>query len=77
MENEITGVPVPVQEWKPTRSECLREFEIKIRFLAIGCIIQVGCKEIAFESTETAMKELNEYVRAPYETQKKWRSLLN
>ena len=43
MENEIREVepsPMP-QEWKPSRSECLREFEVKIRFLAMGCVIQV------------------------------------
>ena len=75
-QEEVAGLS-PTNEYSPSSKEALREYEIRIRFLSRGCIIQVGCKEIAFESTETAMKELNEYVRAPYETQKKWRSLLN
>jgi hypothetical protein len=68
-------VPSPI-EYKPSNKELLREHEIRIRFLSRGCIVQIGCKEIAFESVESAMQELNEYVKNPYETQKKWRKIL-
>jgi len=71
------AVPSPTTEYRPSDKEALCEHEIRIRFLSRGCIIQVGCKEIAFESVETAMQELNEYVKHPYETQKKWRKLLD
>jgi len=78
LENLVeVAVPSPKDEYRPSDKEALREHEIRIRFLSRGCIIQVGCKEIAFESVETAMQELNEYVKNPYETQKKWRKILD
>ena len=68
---------IATKEYKPRNEEVLREYEIKIQFLNRGCIIHVGCKSIAFESIETAMKELNEYVSNTWEVQKKWRNLLD
>jgi len=41
-----------------------------------GCVIQVGCKSIPFESVEVAMAALNEYVKNPYESQEFWRKEL-
>jgi hypothetical protein len=70
------AVPSPTTDYRPSNKEALREYEIRIRFLGRGCIVSVGCQEIAFESVETAMQELNEYVKNPYETQKKWRKIL-
>jgi hypothetical protein len=64
-------------EYKPSNKECLRGYEVTIRFLSRGCIVKVGCQEIAFENTEDAMKELNEYVTNTYETQQKWRKILD
>ena len=29
------------KEWRPSRSECLRDYAINIRFLSIGCVIEV------------------------------------
>jgi len=71
------AVPQPTTDYRPSDKEALREYEIGIRFLSRGCVIRVGCKEIPFESSELAMKELNEYVANPYETQKKWKKLLD
>jgi hypothetical protein len=65
------------KEYKPRNEEVLREYEVRIQFLNRGCVIHVGCKAIAFESIETAMKELNEYVNNAWEVQKKWRNLLD
>jgi ethanolamine utilization cobalamin adenosyltransferase len=70
------AVSSPTTDYRPSNKELLREYEIRIRFLGRGCIVSVGCQEIAFESVETAMQELNEYVKNPYETQKKWRKIL-
>jgi hypothetical protein len=64
-------------EYKPSNQQALLEYEINIRFLSRGCIVQVGCKNIAFETAESAMKEINEYVNNTYETQQKWRKLLD
>lgn len=64
-------------EYRPSKQQCLREYELRIRFLNRGCVVEVGCQSIAFESPEAAMKEINEYVNNPYETQQKWRALLD
>lgn len=63
-------------DYRPSNQEALREYEISIRFLNRGCVVRVGCKEIAFESIETAMKSINDYVANPYDEQQKWRKLL-
>ena len=70
-------VPEPKEEYRPTNQEALREYEIQLQFLHRGCIVRVGCKSIAFETVESAMKEVNEYVNNPYDSQVKWRKLLN
>jgi hypothetical protein len=66
------------KEWRPSKQEALQEYEISIRFLSRGCVVRVGCKEIAFEDVNKAMAEINEYVTGDtYEVHKKWRKLLN
>ena len=81
---ELTEVPQPQvervsepKEWRPSNAEALREFEINIRFLNRGCIVRVGCKEIAFEDHTNAMAAINAYVANPWEEQKKWRKILD
>jgi hypothetical protein len=64
--------PLATEQWKPLRSECLRNYEVKIRFLTIGCVISVGCKEIPFTTIKEGMEALNEYVARPYESQQAW-----
>ena len=64
-------------EYVPSKTEALREYEIGIRFLSRGCVVRVGCKEIAFTNNEEALAELNKYFNAPYETQKEWRKILD
>ena len=79
----MNEIPVPreeqlgMKEYMPKNSEILKEYEIRIQFLSRGCVIHVGCKSIAFESVENAMKELNEYVNNAWDIQKKWRILLD
>jgi hypothetical protein len=63
-------------EYRPDQQELLREYEIQLQFLHRGCIVRVGCKSIAFETVESAMKEVNEYVNNTWEAQKKWREIL-
>jgi len=66
------------KEWRPSNQETLQEYEISLRFLSRGCVVRVGCKEIAFEDVNKAMAEINEYVTGDtYEVHKKWRKLLN
>jgi hypothetical protein len=65
-----------LEDYRPTNQQALQEYEIRIQFLNRGCVVHVGCKSIAFETTESAMKEVNEYVNNTYETQRKWRKIL-
>lgn len=67
----------PKEEWRPTTKEALREYEINIRFLDRGCIVRVGCKEIAFEDYTSAMLAINKYVNSPWEEQQRWRKILD
>jgi hypothetical protein len=60
------------KEWKQSRQECLREYTIGIRFLALGCIISVGCKEIPFTTIKEGMEAFNQYVANPYEIRQIW-----
>ena len=60
------------EEYRPSRSECLRDYQINIRFLSTGCVIEVGCKSVPFSTIEEGMKALNDYVANPYETRKIW-----
>lgn len=50
----------------------LKDYDINIKFLSIGCIISVGCRQIAFETKQKAMEELNKFVTNPTEEAKRW-----
>ena len=66
------------KEWRPSKQECLRQYDISIKFLSRGCVVKVGCKEIPFENVSDAMTQLNEYVSGDtYEVQKKWGKILD
>jgi hypothetical protein len=60
------------EQWQPSRQECLRDYEVKIRFLTLGCIVSVGCKEIPFTTIKEGMEALNQYVAKPYEVRQIW-----
>lgn len=65
------------EEYKPKKQELLKEYEIRLRFLSVGCVVGVGCKEIPFRSVKEAMEEINKYVENPYEEGKKWHSIFD
>jgi hypothetical protein len=50
----------------------LRDYDISFRFLNLGCIIKIGCKEIAFSTTKEAMIAFNEYVNDPETARERW-----
>lgn len=62
-------------DYKPSRMECLRNYEIGIKFLSSGCIITVGCKQVAFSTTTEAMKAFTDYINDPYETRQRWEKI--
>ena len=70
-------MPKMVEEYRPSNKDALREYELNIRFLNRGCIVRVGCKEIAFEDYTNAMAAINAYVNNPWEEQKKWCKILD
>ncbi len=77
---QMEKMPEPMdspKEWRPSHAEALREHDIRIKFLNRGCIVSVGCKEIAFEDVHQAMRELREYVNYPWDVQQKWRKILD
>jgi hypothetical protein len=87
MQEELieAGMPEPMverttmeKEYKPSNREALKSYEVHIKFLDRGCIVNVGCKSIAFEDVNRAMAEINEYVTGDtYEVQKKWFKLFD
>ena len=62
-------------EYKPKKQELLREYEIRLRFLSVGCLVSVGCKDIPFRDIKEAMDCVNKYVENPYEEGMKWREI--
>jgi hypothetical protein len=66
-----------LSEYKPRKQELLREYEIRLRFLSVGCVVSVGCKEIPFRDVNEAMVEINKYVSNPYEQGKRWREIFD
>jgi hypothetical protein len=74
--NHNTLTPTEPSIQRPSNQYFLQEYKIEIEFMARGCVIKVGCKQIPFESVEEAVNELNEYVKNPYDIQQKWRQLL-
>lgn len=65
------------EEYKPRKQELLREYEIRLRFLSVGCVVGVGCKEIPFRNVTEAMEEINKYISDPYEQGKRWRAIFD
>jgi len=76
-EESVTLGELKMSEYKPKKQEILREYEIGIRFLSVGCVVSVGCKQIPFRSVKEAMDKINKYVENPYEEGKKWHSIFD
>ena len=60
-----------------TDQQVLREYEIRIQFLDMGCIVNVGCKAIAFNNTYEAIEKVKEYILNPKKVQCIWRKEFN
>lgn len=73
---DVLSEPTP-QEYIPSKSCMLKEYEITIQFMSRGCVIRIGCKSIPFESVELAMTHLTRYVNEPYSTRKEWEKVLD
>ena len=60
-----------------TDQQILKEYEIRIQFLDLGCIVNVGCKTIAFEDPYKAIEEVKAYILNPKQVAPKWRAHFN
>ncbi len=80
-EGQISAGPMMdrecAKEYRPNKQQILREYTIELRFLSVGCVIRVGCKEIPFTNVGEAMEELNKYVDNPYEEGKRWNKIFD
>ena len=74
--NELQPVEVG-RGSEPSRQYYLKEYPITIQFHSRGCVIQVGCKSVAFSDADEAMQALNAYVANPREESDKWRKILD
>jgi hypothetical protein len=72
-----TTEPVPEPSIPLTRQQLLEQHEIRIQFLSKGCIVNVGCKAVAFTSVKEAMSAINEYVDNPKAMGEYWRAQFN
>lgn len=62
---------------EPTRQELLRSYDVKITFVDSGCIVNVGCRNVAFTTTEEAVDAVNKYIANPKEELEKWNKKFN
>jgi len=60
-----------------TDQQVLQQHEIRIRFLDQGCIVSLGCKDVAFGSPELAMESITQYIKYPKQVSKNWREVFN
>ena len=75
--NEPVPEPTPHKYNPPTSQQLLSEYEIRIRFLAKGCVVSVGCKELAFSTVDEAMASIRSYVDDPKNVGDYWRGQFN
>ncbi len=73
----LRDMPEPVEcvaksVYTRTRIEQLRDYSINIRFLSVGCIIEVGCKQIPFTTIKEGLQALNDYVADPEKSTNFW-----
>ena len=71
-ETEPVDMPMTKQSERPRKQEMLQNHEINIRFLSVGCVVRVGCKEIAFTTVREAMTAINDYVKNPHGESDRW-----
>ena len=67
----------PECEDRRRKGDLLRNHEITINFLNVGCVVRVGCKSIAFNNISEALSEINMYITDPYTAIEKWNKIFN
>lgn len=67
----------PSLKMRMSRQQLLRDYPITIKFQSYGCVIEVGCKSIAFSSSDEAINELNRYFQDPSKVEEEWQIKFN
>jgi hypothetical protein len=67
----------PPKMARRSKQQLLSDYEIHIKFLSSGCLINVGCKSIAFSSSDEAIAELNRYFENPSKVDDEWQIKFN
>jgi len=75
MMSEPTEERSMVKEYRRSKVEILKEYEVSLRFLSVGVVVRVGCKDIAFTTIKEAMEAVNKYVESPFEESRRWREI--
>jgi hypothetical protein len=65
------------EDYRRPRQQQLKDYEVRIKFLSIGMVISIGCKEIPFTSVEEGMAALVAYTQNPHEEVNKWSVILD
>lgn len=76
-QKESKVVEIRQVEIEMTQNQALRQHHIVIEFLHRGCIVRVGCKSIAFESNNEAIRKIQQYASDPIGMEKIWKDILN
>lgn len=75
-EGSISAYANKESEYKPSKQEMLSRYSINIQFYSVGCVINIGCKSIAFSDISEAMKAVNAYVEDPIKENERWLELI-
>lgn len=76
-EDRPTPLPEPSAPRPLTNQQILEQYEIRIQFLSRGCIVNVGCKSIAFDNVKEAISAIQRYVEDPKNAGDYWRDQFN
>jgi hypothetical protein len=76
MMTESGDRPMVKQDYR-IKQDTLRDYEINIRFLSVGCVVSVGCKQIPFRNITEAMEEVNRYVQNPTQERERWYTIFD
>ena len=63
---------MPTVNEKLSRQEMLRNHDIRISFCSSGCLVQVGCKSVAFSTNREAIDAIKGYIDDPIGKKKYW-----
>lgn len=76
-EEPVADGPSQPKQRQRSKQEILQEYPIGIKFLSRGCIVEVGCKTVAFTTVEEAMAAIRNYVADPETVGEYWRGQFN